>query len=94
MEIKQSLFDNLCASAGFGDLKPDDRSGDIPLHRQAIWYVMREQGVKFKEISEQSHRTHGTVGSGVKRFKGFLSINDEKAKRIYKKLNNQNKSKL
>ena len=83
MEINKSLFDSLCARAGFGDLKPADRSGSKPLQRQAVWYVMREQGVKFREIAEQSHRTHGTVVVGVKRFKGFLSVNDEEAVRMY-----------
>ena len=47
---------------------------------------MREQGVTFQEIAKQSHRTHGTVIVGVKRFKGFLSMNDEEAERMYKKL--------
>jgi hypothetical protein len=79
----QSLFDRLCSRAGFGDLKPADRSGDKPLQRQAVWYVMREQGVTFREIAEQSHRTHGTVVVGVKRFKGYLSVNDEEAVQMY-----------
>ena len=39
-EDAQSLFDSLCIRAGFGDLKPDDRSGDKPLQRQAVWCVM------------------------------------------------------
>ena len=39
---------------------------------------MREMGVTFQEIAKQSHRTHGTVIVGVKRFKGYLSMNDEK----------------
>ena len=86
MKENQSLFDSLCSRAGFGDLKPDDRSGGKPLQRQAVWYVMREQGVKFQEIAKQSHRTHGTVIVGVKRFKDFLSINDEEAERMYRKL--------
>ena len=86
MEIKQSLFDSLCTHAGFGDLKLFDRSGDKPLQRQAVWYVMREKGVTFREIAKQSHRVHGTVVVGVKRFKDYLSVNDEEAKRIYKKL--------
>ena len=86
MEIKQSLFDTLCSRAGFGDLKPDDRSGDKPLQRQAVWYVMREQGVTFQEIAEQSHRTHGTVFSGVKRFKGYLSMNDREAVQMYRNI--------
>lgn len=86
-ECNQSLFDILCSRAGFGDLKPDDRSGGKPLQRQAVWYVMREHGVKFQEIAKQSHRTHGTVIVGVKRFKDFLSINDEEAELIYRKLN-------
>ena len=86
MEIKQSLFDSLCARAGFGDLKPDDRSGNKPLQRQAVWYVMREQGVTFMEIAEQSHRTHGTVFSGVKRFKGYLSMNDGEAIQMYRNI--------
>ena len=84
--INQSLFDYLCTRAGFGDLKPADRSGDKPLQRQAVWYVMREQGVIFHEIARQSHRTHGTVFVGVNRFKDFLSINDAEAVQMYKKL--------
>ena len=86
MEVKQSLFDNLCARAGFGDLKPADRSGSKPFHRQAVWCVMREMGVTFMEIANQSHRTHGTVFSGVKRFKGFLSVNDEEAVQMYQSI--------
>ena len=86
--INQSLFDYLCNRAGFGDLKPADRSGDKPLQRQAVWYAMREQGVIFEEIARQAHRTHGTVFVGVKRFKDYLSINDAEAKRMYNKLNN------
>lgn len=86
--INKSLFDYLCARAGFGDLKPDDRSGDKPLQRQAVWYVMREQGVIFEEIAKQAHRTHGTVVVGVQRFKDFLGVNDGEAKRLYNVLNN------
>lgn len=44
---------------------------------------MREQGVTFMEIAKQSHRTHGTVFSGVKRFKGYLSVNNREAARMY-----------
>ena len=83
MGINQSLFDSLCSHAGFGDLKPADRSGDKPIQRQAVWCVMREQGVTFMEIAKQSHRTHGTVFSGVKRFKGYLSVNDGESVRMY-----------
>ena len=83
MKTNQSLFDNLCSRAGFGDLKPADRSVDKPLQRQAVWYVMREQGVTFQEIAKQSHRTHGTVAVGVKRFKGYLSVNNREAARMY-----------
>ena len=86
MKANKSLFDSLCSRAGFGDLKPNDRSGIKPLQRQAVWYVMREQGVIFQEIAKQSHRTHGTVVVGVKRFKDYLSVNDEEAVRMYKKL--------
>ena len=84
--VNQSLFDSLCSRAGFGNLKTNNRSGDKPLQRQAVWYVMREGGVTFREIAEQSHRTHGTVVVGVKRFKDYLSVNDEEAKRMYRKL--------
>lgn len=87
--INKSLFDYLCTRAGFGDLKPDDRSGDKPLQRQAVWYVMREHGLKFREIVEQSHRTHGTVVVGVQRFNDFLSMNDKEAVQMYNKLNNK-----
>ena len=82
-EDAQSLFDILCNSAGFGDLKSNDRSGNKPLQRQAVWYIMREQGMTLMEIAEQSHRTHGTVFSGVERFKGYLSMNDREAARMY-----------
>ena len=86
MEINQSLFDILCNRVGFGDLKPADRSGDKPLQRQAVWYAMREQGVTFQEIAKQSHRTHGTVIAGVNRFKGYLSMNDGEAVRMYQNI--------
>ena len=86
MEINKFLFDNLCSRAGFGDLKPDDRSGNKPLQRQAVWCIMREQGVTFQEIAKQSHRTHGTVVVGVERFKGYLSVNDEDAGGIYQNI--------
>ena len=86
-EDTQPLFDSLCSRAGFGDLKPSDHSGSKPLQRQAVWYVMREQGVTFQEIAKQSHRTHGTVIVGVKRFKDYLSVYDEEAERMYRKLN-------
>lgn len=88
MEINKSLFDRLCSRAGFGDLKPADRSGGKPLQRQAVWYAMREQGVTFREIAKQSHRTHGTVIVGVQKFKDYLSINDEEAVQMYNILNN------
>ena len=86
MTTDKSLFDTLCNCAGFGDLKPDDRSGYKPLQRQAVWCFMREQGVIFQEIAEQSHRTHGTVIVGVKRFKGYLSMNDKKGVQMYQNI--------
>ena len=86
MKINKSLFDILCNRAGFGDLKPADRSGSKPLQRQAVWYVMRERGVTFQEIAKQSHRTHGTVIVGVKRFKGYLSVNNREAVQMYQNI--------
>ena len=86
MKTNQSLFDSLCSRAGFGDLKPDDRAGNKPLQRQAVWYVMREKGITLQEIAEQSHRTHGTVVVGVKRFKDFLSMNDREAVQMYQNI--------
>ncbi len=85
-EDTQPLFDILCNRVGFGDLKPNDRSGSKPLQRQAVWCAMREQGVTFEEIAEQSHRTHGTVIMGVKRFKGYLSMNYREAVQIYQNI--------
>jgi DNA-binding NarL/FixJ family response regulator len=83
MKTEKSLFDSLCANAGFVDLKLFDRSGDKPLQRQAVWYVMRKLGITFREIAEQSHRTHGTVVVGVKRFKDYLSVNNREAVQMY-----------
>ncbi len=85
-EDAQPLFDTLCSRAGFGDLKPNDRSGDKPLQRQAVWCVMREQGVTFQEIAKQSHRTHGTVIVGVKRFKDYLSMNYREAVQMHQNI--------
>ena len=82
-EDTQSLFESLCSRAGFGDLKPSDHSGYKPLQRQAVWHVMREHGVTFQEIAKQSHRTHGTVIVGVKRFEGYLSVNNREAVQMY-----------
>jgi hypothetical protein len=82
----QSLFDSLCSRAGFGDLKLADRSGNKPLQRQAVWYIMRKLGITFREIAEQSHRTHGTVVVGVKRFKGYLSTNYREAVQMYQNI--------
>ena len=86
MTTNKSLFDSLCSRAGFGDLKPADRSGDKPFQRQAVWYVMREHGVTFQEIAEQSHRTHGTVIVGVKRFKGYLSVNNREVVQMHQNI--------
>ena len=86
MTTDKSLFDILCNRAGFGDLKLNDRSGDKPLQRQAVWYAMREQGVTFQEIAKQSHRTHGTVIVGVKRFKGYLSMNNREAVQMHQNI--------
>ncbi len=86
MEIDKSLFGILCNRAGFGDLKPSDRSGDKPLQRQAVWCAMRDSGVTFMEITKQSHRTHGTVFSGVKRFKGYLSVNNREVVQMYQNI--------
>ena len=86
MGVNQSLFDRLCSRASFGDLKPADRSGDKPLQRQAVWCFMREMGVTFQEIAKQSHRTHGTVIVGVKRFKGYLSMNDKEMVQMYQNI--------
>ena len=85
-EDYQPLFDRLCSRAGFGDLKPADRSGSKPLQRQAVWCAMREWGVTFQEIAEQSHRTHGTVIVGVKRFDGYLSMNDKEVVQMYQSI--------
>ena len=85
-EDAQSLFDSLCRRAGFGDLKLNDRSGNKSLQRQAVWYAMREQGVTFQEIAEQSHRTHGTVIVGVKRFKDYLSMDYREAVQMYRNI--------
>ena len=85
-KTNQSLFDNLCSRAGFGDMKPDDRSGGKPLQRQAVWCVMREMGLTFEEIANQSRRTHGTIVVGLKRFKGFLSVKDKEAIQMHQKV--------
>ena len=86
MTTDKSLFDRLCSRAGFGNLKLNDRSGIKPLQRQAVWYVMREQGVTFMEIAKQSHRTHGTVVVGVERFKDYLSMSDGEAVQMYQNI--------
>ena len=58
---------------------------DLSLEEKII-LTYKEKNITFEEIAKQSHRTHGTVLVGVKRFKDYLSVGDEEAERMYRKL--------
>ena len=44
MKINKSLFDTLCNRAGFGDLKPDDRTGSNLLYSVKLFGVYERNG--------------------------------------------------
>lgn len=79
-------FDKICNDAGFGDLKVSSRKGDIPLKRQAVWYKMYMDGVRYTDIGRQSGRTPATVLLGMRRFKDLVSIGDAKAIEVWEKI--------
>ena len=79
-------FDKICNDAGFGDLNVSSRKGDIPLKRQAVWSKMYMDGLRYADIGRQSGRTHATVLLGVRRFTNLVSIGDEKAAEVWRKI--------
>ena len=79
-------FDKICNDAGFGDLRVKNRNGDIPLKRQAVWYKMYMDGIRYTDIGKQSGRTHATVLLGMRRFTDLISTGDEKAAEVWKKI--------
>ena len=79
-------FDKICNDAGFGDLKVRSKKGDIPLKRQAVWYKMYMDGVRYTDIGRQSGRTHATVLLGVRRFTNLVNTGDIKAIELWEKI--------
>lgn len=76
INAKVPSFDEICEKAGFGDLKQDNRSGQNPMKRMAIWHYMYDMGIILTDIARQSNRSHATVWSGIRRFKDYLSYGD------------------
>ena len=80
-------FDEICEMAGFGDLKQDNRSGQNPIKRMAIWHYMHGEGVRLTDIARQSNRSHATVWSGIRRFKDYLGYGDKVSLALRDKIN-------
>lgn len=79
-------FDTICERAGFGDLKAENREGNIPTYRQGVWCKMYLDYPNYSEIGRQSKRSHSTVMHGVNRFINLLTTNDRTAVDVWKKL--------
>lgn len=77
INAKVQSFDEICEKAGFGDLKQDNRTGQNPIKRMAIWHYMHVKGVRLTDIARQSNRSHATVWSGIRKFNDYLSYGDK-----------------
>ena len=76
INAKMPSFDEICEKAGFGDLKQDNRAGENPIKRMAIWHYMNSEGIRLSDIARQSNRSHATVWSGIRRFNDYLGYGD------------------
>ena len=76
INAKVPSFDEICEKAGFGDLKQDNRAGQNPIKRMAIWHYMNMAGVRLTDIARQSNRSHATVWSGIMKFNDYLGYGD------------------
>ena len=87
INAKVPTFDEICEKLGFGDLKQDNRAGLNPIKRMAIWHYMHGMGIRLTDIARQSNRSHATVWSGIRRFKGYLSYGDKVSLKLRDELN-------
>lgn len=76
INAKVLSFDEICEKAGFGDLKQDNRAGQNPIKRMAIWHYMHGMGIRLTDIAKQSNRSHATVWSGIRKFNDYLGYGD------------------
>ena len=76
INAKVPTFDEICEKAGFGDLKQDNRAGQNPIKRMAIWHYMHDMGIRLTDIGRQSNRSHATVWSGIRKFNDYLGYGD------------------
>jgi DNA-binding NarL/FixJ family response regulator len=87
INAKAPTFDEICEKAGFGDLKQDNRSGQNPMKRMAIWHYMNRKGIRLSDIARQSNRSHATVWSGIRKFKDYLGYGDRVSLALRDKIN-------
>lgn len=87
IDAKVPSFDEICEKAGFGDLKQDNRSGQNPIKRMAIWHYMNMAGVRLTDIARQSNRSHATVWSGIRKFNDYLGLGDKVSLELRDKIN-------
>ena len=87
INAKVPTFDEICEKAGFGDLKIYNRSALNSIRRMAIWHYMHGMGIILTDIARQSNRSHATVWSGIRRFKGYLSYGDRVSLALKDKIN-------
>lgn len=89
INAKVESFDEICENAGFGDLKPDNRAGQNPIKRMAIWHHMNMAGVRLTDIARQSNRSHATVWSGIRKFNDYLEYGDKVSLELRDKILNE-----
>lgn len=80
-------FDDICNKLGFVNLKVDDRSGQNPIKRMAIWHYMYSMGVRLIDIAKQSNRSHPTVWSGIRKFNDYLEYGDKVSLKLRDEIN-------
>lgn len=84
---KVPTFDEICEKVGFGDLKQDNRAGQNPIKRMAIWHYMHSDGIRLSDIARQSNRSHATVWSGIRKFNAYLDYGDRVSLALRDKIN-------
>lgn len=89
INAKVPSFDEICEKAGFGDLKQDNRAGQNPIKRMAIWHYLHVMGVRLTDIARQSNRSHATVWSGIRKFNDYLSYGDKVSLELRDKILNE-----
>lgn len=82
--ITKELFEEVLGP----DVFSNKRTPEVADKRNAAYLFMRNGRMTYREIADLTGRTHPTILSGVKRFKGLLESGDKRAMEIWGNLCN------